>query len=619
MKVSGLKIDEILLGCSDGTYKIPAFQRDFVWSPSQICGYVESALQGLPCGGIVTWENTNNFKDAEVIKIVQIEGGKKKYVEFPPKGKQYRKVINGNKHVVDGMQRLTATCIAFGGLKNINANYKYGGKFFIDLNAKEINGSVVFKKDNIIKNENLETLEDQLQRGLIALSSNDFPLQTTLMGAFASHWSNVIGELPKDNAAWRSRANEILMNLSQEIIAEMNIDKSKSLADVADNFEKLNTQGMAVSVIDVMHAVLYEWFKTKKKKDFKLREWVDDIYASTQSRGWGRERNRQIIAQLVVGTELIAKKRKPPRTGGERPISIRNKDILSLNESHWFEVNQNENDFKTSINKFQECVIGAQFPEQDCPYSKSSVIYVGLYYKKLKEKVVWTEARLNEIFKAFFWANALSQNYETDSLRVGKDMVSIEKLLSENHNKSDATWKSNVNNWINNEVLVNPVSQSDLEDDLLGSPSGARKQTLMLPIKYYAKKDIVDPNILISFPTNENIELHHIFPRAWFKDNENSNTFPNWYADKDLLRERRDCLVNLTPLAAQSNNTWKAKSPSTMLSNFTNKAQLPGKDIWTNRFISNNCHTALLNDQPESFMNFRAIEVAQWILDQTNI
>ena len=120
MKVSGLKIDEILLGCSDGTYKIPAFQRDFVWSPSQICGYVESALQGLPCGGIVTWENTNNFKDAEVIKIVQIEGGKKKYVEFPPKGKQYRKVINGNKHVVDGMQRLTATCIAFGGLKNVH-------------------------------------------------------------------------------------------------------------------------------------------------------------------------------------------------------------------------------------------------------------------------------------------------------------------------------------------------------------------------------------------------------------------------------------------------------------------------------------------------------------------
>ncbi len=124
---------------------------------------------------------------------------------------------------------------------------------------------------------------------------------------------------------------------------------------------------------------------------------------------------------------------------------------------------------------------------------------------------------------------------------------------------------------------------------------------------------------MICGKTNENIELHHIFPRAWFKDNENSNTFPNWYADKDLLRERRDCLVNLTPLAAQSNNTWKAKSPSTMLSNFTNKAQQPGKDIWTNRFIANNCHTALLNDQPESFMNFRAIEVAQWILDQTNI
>lgn len=619
MKASGLSIDDILADCSEGIFKIPAFQRDFVWTPSQISGFAESALQGLPCGGIVTWENTNNFKDAKVIRILEKTGGKRNYKEFPPQGKSYRKVSQGHRHVVDGMQRLTAICIAFGGLKNSNSTYKYGGKFFLDLNAPEINGSVIFKKDNIIKNEDLDSIEGQMNRGLVELSSNDFPLQRILGGTFVSHWSKISNNIPPNNKKWQLRALEISQNISTHIIAEMAIPRTYNLAAVADNFEKLNTRGTTVSMIDVMHSVLYEWFKTNKKIDFKLRDWVDQIYDSNSTSGWGREGNRQIIAQLVVGTELIAKKRKQPRKGGDRPISIRNQDILSLNESHWHEIDRNLSSFKEAIKNFQTCVIGSQFPEKDCPYSKSSVIYVGLYYKQLQETVVWTKDRLNEIFRAFFWANALSQNYETDSLRVGYDMRDIEELLRKNHKKSDSEWRSIVNNWIQKDIFINSVTQKDLEQDLLGSVSGARRQTLMLPIKYNAKKDIVDPNVSIDFPANENIELHHIFPRVWIRDNSNSNIFPKWYADKELLEERRECIANLTPLAANSNLTWKAKSPSTMISGFKNRAQFVGKPIWTNRFIDNQTYNALSNDQPEAFLEFRAEQIALWILDQIKI
>lgn len=621
--IYGLSLDDIIETSSEGIFKIPAFQREFQWTQSQICIFAESALQGLPCGSIVTWEGESKkkqFPDANVIRILQNEKGKTDFINFP--GKAFLKNKNP-RYVIDGLQRVTAICVAFGGLKNKNSNFKYGGKFYINLNHPEMSGSVSFLKDKEIESRGLNELEEQTKQGLFPLNSNELPLSKVISGSLIQHWAKIVSHL-EDGSKSHSRATDIISAVSQGIISELVIDKSKTLADVADNFEKLNTQGTPVSMIDVMHSVLYEWFSTNKKINFNLRDWVDDICDNKGTRGWGREKKRQIIAQLVVGTDLSLSNRKPARKGSkEKPVSVRNKDILSLNEQHWADVYNDTKTFQEAINNFQLSVIGSQFPEIDCPYPITASIYVGLFWKFKKENnIQWTKDRLDEIFSAFFWMNCLCRNYETDSLGVGKDMNKISSLLKKFANKSDKDWYTAVNDWLNKDIASRGSglpTKGELVLDLQGKPTGARKQTLALPIKYKAKKDIIDINLNIDFPANDNIEIHHIFPRNWIQNNSNNLTFPNNHSDENTINELRECLANMTPLAANSNLKWKAKSPKTIISSFTNKGQGPGKDIWTNRFIFSNAHQALISDQPEPFLKYRAEAIADWLLDQTNI
>ena len=83
-QVISLKVDDILDKASSGCYQIPQFQREFLWNNNQISTLVESALQGLPCGSIVTWENPTTLSNNEYnnIRLEEMVSGVKKYVDF---------------------------------------------------------------------------------------------------------------------------------------------------------------------------------------------------------------------------------------------------------------------------------------------------------------------------------------------------------------------------------------------------------------------------------------------------------------------------------------------------------------------------------------------------------
>ena len=86
----------------------------------------------------------------------------------------------------------------------------------------------------------------------------------------------------------------MLRSIQHKSFAEINIDKSFSLGEVSDNFEVLNTAGTPVSAVDVVHSVLYDWYKSEHSRDFELRDWIDEICDSKESKGWGRPERRNL-------------------------------------------------------------------------------------------------------------------------------------------------------------------------------------------------------------------------------------------------------------------------------------------------------------------------------------
>jgi hypothetical protein len=93
-------------------YVLPAIQREFVWSPSQICRLFDSLMQGFPVGSFLFWKiepaTAKNFKFFDFSR----EYHQRDNPHCPPLGKAPDGPVTA---VLDGQQRLTALNIGLRG------------------------------------------------------------------------------------------------------------------------------------------------------------------------------------------------------------------------------------------------------------------------------------------------------------------------------------------------------------------------------------------------------------------------------------------------------------------------------------------------------------------------
>ena len=620
MNVNHVTIDISINKAFDGVYQIPTFQRDFKWKEDDIAQFAESVLQGLPCGSIVIWDPVNSPNvQSDLIKVPLNKKVTKntKFRYFNPQAKPFN-----YKVVIDGRQRITSLAIVFGGF---TGNHGAEGKYFIDLNSSNINGSVSFMKMSDILANGFNQETKWLESGLFPLSTFESEESKPVKNRFNDHWSYIHQIVKaKGSKQQKIRDKQILDYVGSVVMAELEIHSDLTVADVAHSFEVLNSAGQPVQLVDILHALLSGYYSKVHKKVFNFREWIEKIGSKVKtSHGWGlaAETDGQLIGQMIVSTHLFLDNKKGSRKSKYKPESIRKKDIVALSEDHWHEVISNEKLFCEAIYKFQIAVLGNQFPKNDCPYAISSCLYVGLYWKMKVEKLNWDESRFNKIYKAYFWISALTQRFTADSFGVVDDMDTFIKLMELDEQK----WFSEANNWL---TLIqsqkNVPSTQSLQASLLtkprsknspDGPAGAFKDALLLPVKHKTTKDIIAVNTNISYPSScELIEMHHIFPRNWVMKNKRS--MGSWNTPQDLI-EKKDCIANLTPLLDSSNINWGDSSPATVLQDLQNGAQRKGKKIWVERFIDDACFDALTADDPVTFLEKRSQIIAEWIFDQT--
>ena len=125
-------IEELLKDIANGEYKIPIFQREFVWQTSQMLELFDSILKGYPIGSLLFW-NTQGYKTKNQIGPYII-----------------RKNNNNTKYILDGFQRISTL---FGALINPKdfpeKNENDVKDFLIYFDIKENNFSKRTKKGNI--------------------------------------------------------------------------------------------------------------------------------------------------------------------------------------------------------------------------------------------------------------------------------------------------------------------------------------------------------------------------------------------------------------------------------------------------------------------------------------
>ncbi len=196
-----------------GTYRIPAFQRGFVWTEAQILQLLESVFRGFPVGSVLLWK-----VDTEQLRVDHSGG-----LPIPEIGIKYPV-----SYLLDGLQRLTTL---------------YG----------------VFHQEQFPDGRFAAVFDLQVRRFLISEEAAVPPTCIRLSALFDARrlleaqqgfLSQPEGETLVD------RSFELLSAFQEYMIPVVTIE-DRSVAEVVEIFERVNSTGTSLGKVDFMRAVTW--------------------------------------------------------------------------------------------------------------------------------------------------------------------------------------------------------------------------------------------------------------------------------------------------------------------------------------------------------------------------
>jgi len=251
---SALKIDRLLSRISEGDIKIPAFQRGFVWSQSQIAELLDSLYRNLPVGSILLWNTNDQLKSSRDI------GG----LLLPDREPEYP--IN---YVLDGQQRLSTIYAAFCTERQFE---QLDGAYAIDPSLFDL--SFVFSSEEFLPTTSVDSQMESIP--LSCLFDTE---------AFFS----VLERLSPDS---QRAAKNLYSRFNNYEIPVVTISK-RSKDEVGVIFERINNTGTVLTTLDLL--VAWTW-----SEDFHLQESLNNLSETLESKGFG-ELPDKIILQCLAG------------------------------------------------------------------------------------------------------------------------------------------------------------------------------------------------------------------------------------------------------------------------------------------------------------------------------
>ena len=635
IRISELSISEVLENLSSRKWKVPRFQREFVWDTSAVAGLATSVIDGYPIGMVTLWEQpSDSHIELEPLSIDDWDPQSKSRVI-----RTFGKVDANPNHVMailDGRQRSTALAMAFSGFSPSFGGNKYSGRYFLNASLRDPLERVVFKKKSEIQREGLTNLDACIAKGY-------FPLASFEKGQSVLHqWYGYIQKL-KDESIYPDgefpdsdeieRRDKILQQAFEGItetkLGACTVPQRYDLGQICEIFETLNLTGMKVSTVDLINS----WLLRDTNDELHLRDWMDDLSQLDGTVGWAVPKKRpELIAQIstacfVALTDLPTKPAARRVAGTSRPksiTSVKSSDLLATPVEHWTHLVAHTEEFSQYIADFQQVVADGQFGYLQCPYPISSGIYVGLrWHKRFDPESThgsWSVADLNVLYRAFFWRNALATRYDQGFLsQMGTDMNLLKSILGSKGNfASRDEWIDFADDQLKREIPPAEIRTHDQLVELLsnGRPGGALQSALLLPMIAAAGTDFMG-HILIG-EDGSRVELHHIYPKRWCRENASGEFVDLLGRDTENYV---DSVSNLMPISREVNNTWKSKSPATFLLEkgiaYEGKVEKAFKDV----FVDAECFKLLKNGLSgiEPFWKRRASLIADHLISLTEM
>ncbi|MDE2726150.1 MAG: DUF262 domain-containing protein [Gemmatimonadota bacterium] len=556
-------IEDMLNEVENGKMQLPDFQRGWVWDDHHIRDLIASVSLSFPIGAVMTL--SNGGQDVR-FKPRPIEGTDASVEQVEPE-----------TLILDGQQRLTSLFQSLMAEKPVETRDSKGKAiqrwYYLDIKKCVADGAD--REDAVISIPEDRRLTKAFGREVVLdLSSPEneyaedmFPLHKVFDSKKWRRGYNRYWDQDSDKAdLWDNFEEQVIDNFEQYHVPVIALDKKTPKEAVCIVFEKVNTGGVTLTVFELLTASF-------AADDFSLR---DDWEARQE-----RLREKHQILDNIESTSFLQALTLISTKMKGNAVSCKRRDILRLTVDDY---KKWANDVEDGFVQAARFIHGQKiFRLRDLPYRTQLVPLAAIltdmgggdHREDIRKKII-----------RWYWCGVLGEMYSgATETRFANDLMEVTAWVNggtqEPRTIQDANFQAN-------RLLT-----------LKTRNSAAYKGIYALLMRDGCRDFRSGVSIEEATFFDDNIDIHHIFPKEWCKSHN---------IDSDKV----DSIINKTPISSKTNRSIGKRAPSEYL-HILEKDVVDATSmdsIFTSHCISDQ---ALRSDNFNQFFNYRREELIQRI------
>ncbi len=497
IETNKLNLDSVLREIEHGNVQLPDFQRSWLWRDSQIKSLLASVSLGIPIGTLLTTEGDHALSHRPFAGVNLLET-------------QSAKTL-----VLDGQQRLTALFQACQSAQPVTTesrkdttqrHYYFDMKKCIEEEDRE--SCVISENANRSKyDEPTKQYDDEI-----------FP--AGMMFNYRQWRYDYLEHYDHDKAK-RKIVDDfddlVVRNFERYQIPEVRMS-NVDLEVIAMTFEKTNDRGTRLDAFDIMTAKM-------KREGLNLRE------------DWEHQ-EQAILAEAVLAkvneTHYLKAITLLATGAGKKRVSARRKDMLALKCEEYEAYNAAATlGFINAAKLLKEIGISKA---KELVHVPQAIVMAAVYARSDNQQTDTIHAR--QTIERWYWTTLLNESYggRTTDEQLANDFSDLVRRLTDTPLQPLSVFSGR------------PFNSDRL---LSGAQRGLNVAVQSLLKRNKEPRDWMKGSPIETMDESV-IEMHHVFPRKWCKDNE-------------IDEGPRESVANLTPIDAETNKIIGGKAPSVYL------------------------------------------------------
>lgn len=560
MKTNDRPLTDLMKAVDTGAAQLPDFQRGWVWDDGRIKALILSVIHNFPVGAAMFLEYGNesiHFKHK------------------PIEGSDANPNMKPDELILDGQQRLTSLYNALYSKKPVHTKTDKGKEIerYYYLDIEKAIDPTVGDDDVVISIPSTRQLTSDFGRRIdMDLSTRQyefeqkmFPLNIILDSGEEQGWQNEYYAFynydPVIIRQFTELFSKIIMPTQKYAMPVILLDKETPKEAVCQVFENVNTGGVSLTVFELVTAIF-------AMDDFQLRKDWDD----RKERYFSGE-----LLNIVTATDFLTALTLLSSFKSGGTVSCKKKDVLALKLTTYKRYADDLcRGFSVAEKLLQEERI---FSSRDLPYSTQLIPLAAVCTILMDGNRIYTTTVKNMV-KQWYWCGVFGELYgSANETRYANDITQVIKWITNNSDLPKTV----------TDFFFNPTRLLSLQS----RQSAAYKGIMAMILKNHARDFISGAEMDFSTYTNENIDIHHIFPK-------------DYCIGKGYDKSKWNSIVNKTPISASSNREIGGVAPSLYLGKLEKKGSVLTTDL--DAYVETHWidHVLLRNDEFQRFIIDRA-------------